>query len=153
MKDEIKAIIKKNLPAEVGETLKQVLEQGEINAKLVEEYGDKLKQREKEIEILNRRVSNEEVLLKRTNDVQTRENNVSQKERDQKVFEAELKLLEAEKRVNEIVGFTGMVLKSPIYRKSILENENGMTTYNAQTQRNEFVPNGGRSKVEEKTVD
>ena len=153
MTEEIKAIIEKSLPAQVGEILKQTLEKGkkdeaELKATVIA-YDNARKEIEKHLAKINDYKQFDE----RNSKLEARENAVSEKERNQKVFEAELKLAEAEKRTTDATNFVGMVFKSPIYRKTTFESENGMQSWNSQTNRNEFVPSGGKSKTEEKTTD
>lgn len=153
MEKEIEEIIKKNLPAQVGEVLKTRLEQAERDANTVKSQSEQIVSKTATILGLEKTISDYKQFDNRNSALEAREKAVAEKERNQKVFEAELKLAEAEKRTADATNFVGMVFKSPIYRKTTFENENGMQSWNSQTNRNEFVPSGGKSKTEEKTID
>lgn len=153
MEKEIEEIIKKNLPAQVGETLRKTLEQGEKYKVELDATVHSFECERKKVVALESRIDEYKKSDERNSKLEARETAVSEKERNQKVFEAELKLAEAEKRTTDATNFVGMVFKSPIYRKTTFENENGMQNWNSQTNRNEFVPSGGKNKTEEKTTD
>jgi len=119
MTAEIRAIIEKNLPSQVGETLKKVIDQGRMDAETLKTIRTTLELRTKDNASLQERINE---YKKRDDDcikILEREGEVAQGERNQKVFESELKLKEAEKRINEITNFVGMAFKSPVYRKSV----------------------------------
>jgi hypothetical protein len=123
MTSEIQAIIEKNLPAEVGNTLKIVLERGEKDAQRVEVLGVDLKNAKEQISDITAKLNKYISLDKYQDELDKREKAISEKERNQKVIEAELKAVEAEKRAGELAGFVGMVFKSPIFRKSIFGSQ------------------------------
>lgn len=96
MTDEIKAIIEKNLPAQVGDSLKLVLEQGKKDSETV-------KQQKEQIEKLLKTLQEKEELIltykkfdERNSALEAREKACEMQERDLKVKTLEYQL-EAEK--------------------------------------------------------
>ena len=122
MEQEIKSIIESHLPAQVGETLRKILEQGERDkAELVT-----LKNEVSDLRKKNSELQGEVLKMRETatqyNQIVSKTEELKELERNRKVFEAELKLTESEKRVAEMAGFVGMVFKSPIFRKTTNES-------------------------------
>lgn len=153
MTEEIKAIIEKNLPAQVGEILKTTLEQAKRDSERVKQLENENMDMRTERYSLKETINSYKSFDERNSKLNERELVVAEAERDRKVFEAELKLKESEKRITDNTNFVGMVLKSPIFKKTIFENENGFTTWNNTTNRDEFCPSGGKTITEEKHVD
>jgi len=145
---EIQEAIKKSLPNQVGEALKQKIEQADKDAKLVVSQADEINSKAEHINNLTLKINEYQRLDERNSKLNEREKAVEDAERNKKVFEAELKLAEAEKRITENVNFVSMVFKSPIFRKTILEPSYG--TYNNQ---NMFSTTGGGLKTETSNVE
>lgn len=150
---EIEEIIKKNLPAQVGEVLKTRLEQAERDTNTVKRQLEQIISKTATIVELEKTIADYKQFDERNSKLEVREKAVAEKERNYKVFEAELKLNEAEKRTNDAVNFVGMVFKSPVFRKTVSEYNGGIQNWNSQLGRNEFVPNGSKNKTEEKSID
>lgn len=129
MEKEIFEVIKKNLPAEVGETLKRVLEKGVLDADTVARQAKTLRENESTIENLKSKLQAHKELDEREKQLEAREKGITTREDRMNVWEANMKLAESERRANEIAGFTGMLLKSPIMRKTIIENDNVISYY------------------------
>lgn len=153
MNEEIKKIIEKNLPAQVGDVLKQRLEQAEKDAVILKQQEEALISRNATIAGFEKQIAEYKKLDERNNKLEEREKAVETKERNSKVFEAELKATEAEKRANELFGFVGMVFKSPIFRKSTIDTTFGMMQWNSQKSQNEWIKNAPDSSIETKEID
>jgi hypothetical protein len=146
MENEIKAIIEKNLPEQVGNVLKIRLEKAEKDAVRVEELISNCDAKDKRIMCLENQLQKHRIIDQREVDINVRELKVAEAERSQKVFQAELRAAEAEKRANEIAGFTGMVFRSPVFRKTIDETNTIGSWYSYNEGKQIDVPN--RNKVE-----
>jgi len=132
MENEIKEIIEKNLPAQVGTVLKERLEIAEADARRAKDLERIIQDKDKAIYDLESTISEYRKYDAQWGQLNQREKEITEKERNQKVFEAELKAIEADKRANELQGIVQTVFRSPVYRKSILSssnyNNNGTTT-------------------------
>lgn len=148
MLSEINEIIKKNMPSEVGNNLKKLLEEGEECKNKLDILERVKKDLSDEVVFLKSTIQEYQKLDERNSKLEEREKDVVQKEINQKVFEAELKATEAEKRASELSGFVGMVFKSPVFRKTI--NEPVYDTYSAGGLYSQV---GGGLKSEEQTID
>lgn len=151
MTDEINEIIKKNLPAQVGELLKQRLDQAESDAKELIRYKQADTDKAKIIRELEETIKEYKKQDDRNSKLELREKEVEQAERNRKVFEAELKLAEAEKRLADNTNFVGMVFKSPIFRKSTSESTSYSTYWSSAENKNIDTPSKYAS--EEKSMD
>lgn len=124
MQEEIKAIIEKNLPAQVGETLKQVLDKGERDAKELDSLKEINQKNVNEIRRLEEVISNYRALDARNSALESREKAASEKEAK---FEADqLKYqLQSEKEKTEFVKDVALGLVRNInYRKRVFDSEN-----------------------------
>jgi hypothetical protein len=130
MTREISEIIKKHLPAQVGDVLKERLKQADQDATDLENAEKALLARGVDIDRLQKQVAEYRALDARNAELATREELVADRERHQNVFAAELKALEAEKRASELAGFVGMVFRSPIFRTSYQNDL--FSNYNSQ---------------------
>ncbi len=117
MTNEINEIIKKNLPAQVGEVLQQRLKKADDDEKMLETAKKTNEDAVKKINELTSEVAKHKAITERESAVTKRELDVKERENSQKVFEAELKLAEAEKRITDIVNLTSLAFKSPVFRK------------------------------------
>ena len=89
---EIKAIIEKNLPQQVGDTLKSVLEQGAKDAALVVELSQKLERKTQEYEQLKQMRSTYESAQLKLDDANRKMEVVIDKERKLKIDELTFQL-------------------------------------------------------------
>lgn len=133
-KKEIFDVITKNLPEHVGGALKQRLEQIETLENQNKLLNDKLLKRDKEIDLLRAEQDNLKKLNLKSEQLQQKENDLNQRELRLDLTVAEIRLQESEKRANEIAGYTGMVLKSPVFRRSINEHQTYTPYFNGQAQ-------------------
>jgi len=153
MNKEIQEAIKKSLPNQVGEALKLRIEQADKDAETVKEQATCINGHLTTILNLNTTISEYKKLDERNNKLVERENKVADDERNQKLIISELKLEQSEKRNIDIINFTGMVFKSPIYKTHVSESQGGTTQWNNSKNSNEFIPNGLNSKNITKTED
>lgn len=154
MEKEIEEIIKKNLPAQVGDVLKARLEQAGLDAVKVKQLEGTLLHRNSEITNLNKTIEEYRKLDERNSKLDAREKGIEERERKQDVWEANLKVTEMEKRITDNTNFVGMVFKSPIFRKTTSESISGSSYWDHVNNKNIFSPDGGgKTKVEEKTKD
>lgn len=133
IKKQIEKAIETNLPSEVGKVLKKRLDQADNDAERVLTLTTTLENAEKEINELSSKISKYAGIESKLNKLETLGVEIEKKLTGQKIFEAELKANAAEARANEIAGFVGMVFKSPIFRRTILENTT-MTSYYSSTE-------------------
>jgi len=132
MEQEIKDIIAKNLPEQVGNVLKERLEKAEKDAKDLEimnvSYGNLMIELEGKKQKLKELMS----LESRINDIKNAEESIKERRMEMALQISDIKLQEAEKRADELRNVLEIVFKSPVYRKSHLTNvhygyENGQS--------------------------
>lgn len=113
MLQEIQDIIKKNLPAEVGENLKRVLQEGESAKHSLEvarrELNDTKSERDafkKERDGLQKQLDAHELLAKREADVLARENKIE-------VHDAQIRAQTAEHSLSQLFRLTEIAFRNP----------------------------------------
>lgn len=113
MEKEIYDIIKKNLPAEVGETLRGVLEQGQKDAQRLSEREKELFKALNDIEDLTIKLQGYQKLDARNESLDKRESDIAK--REQKAIEDELRfqLKEVEKRTTDMFTLVSLLVKNP----------------------------------------
>jgi hypothetical protein len=124
MKSEINAIIEKNLPAEVGNTLKKVLEQGQKDAKAVKELQVIVTGKTEVIASKSGEIATLNALITKAGDITKREQEVLKKELWHANTMLTLQLGEANKRAELISGYTTSLLRNTTIRKAIFDSEN-----------------------------
>ena len=123
MTEEIKAIIEKSLPAQVGDVLKATLEQAKIDAEKVKQQESSLKDRDVVIVSLKNAIDSYKAFDNRNSALETREKSVEVAERDLKVKTLEFQLT-AEKEKTEFSKSVALGLVRNIeYRKNIFDSE------------------------------
>ena len=137
MEQEIKDIISKNLPEQVGSVLKTRLEKAEKDAQYISELEEKLAEKDEKVKTLYKKVSELE-----QNNIDKKQLDAFKEELDTKARELELeitkiKLDEAIKRSEAVYHLTEQVFRSPVTRKRI-EN----MTYGGYNQNGQSVTNG-----------
>lgn len=125
MTTEINEIIQKNLPAQVGDVLKQRLEQAE---KDVKELDQAKKQREldlKRIEQLSAEILEYKKFDERNASLETKEESLREQERNLKINMLEFQL-EVEKNKSDFVREVTMgLVRNTTYKKNVFDSENG----------------------------
>jgi hypothetical protein len=132
MEQEIKDIIAKNLPEQVGNVLKERLENAERDAKdlgsLRMDYGNLLAQLDEK----DKKIKELSYLEDRLDYIKATEEAIKERKMEMALQISDIKLQEAEKRADELRNVLEIVFKSPVYRKSHLTNvhygyENGQS--------------------------
>lgn len=129
MTDEIRAVIEKNLPAQVGDVLKKTLEQGQKDAAEVVRLKTDIEALKTSIVNHLRTIDEYKKKDSEYNATEAKAAAVAKAENDIKVTVAELKLAESEKRTADAINFVGMVFKSPVFRKIESETDNWQSYY------------------------
>lgn len=123
LSEEIRLSIEKNLPSQVGETLKDVLQQAKKDAEHVVNLQANLKRLEEVIKRKEQAIMELSEREGKASQILSREEEVEKRERNQRIFELETQL-KAEQRLNsDLNNFVGMVFKSPVYRRTIQGND------------------------------
>ena len=140
MLEELRKVIEANLPSEVGKTLQNRLAEAE---KLEVENG-KLKKENSDLDDQNQALKSENAALKGKSDSVwaqgalnvTKDSELTTRENKLERTLAELRAAESEKRAEGLKEVLGIVFKSPVYRRSYTEQNDGnsVTDYvNGQT--------------------
>lgn len=142
MTDEIKAIIEKNLPAQVGETLKKVLEQGKKDSETVEQQAEQIKKLLKTAQEKDELIQNYKKFDERNSALEAREKACEMQERDLKVKTLEYQL-EAEKSKTVFSQSVALgLVRNTEYRRDLFDtvsdnsgrDQYGNTIYTNKTQ-------------------
>ncbi len=124
MTEEIRLIVEKNLPAQVGDVLKVTLDQAKKDAQLVELYRTQIKSFEETIREKNSIIDEFKKMETRNAALDVRENSIKEKERVFSILELEYKLA-SEKEKTEFTKSIAMgLVKNTEYRKTIFDSEN-----------------------------
>jgi len=124
--DEINAIIKKNLPAQVGENLQVVLAKAQSDAKDLDTLNIKHNKLVTEKNKVDKKLLKQEELETKIHQLSVDRTKFEREQRDAKVKELEYKLVEAERRADTIHGYTETLVKNTLVRKSVFGNNNTM---------------------------
>jgi len=123
MEIEIKQIIEKNLPAQVGDVLKLRLDQADKDAARLKAIEDQLVKRNEFASQLEAQISEYKKFDSRNAAIDARELAVSNSERDLKVKELQYQL-ESEKEKTAYTKEVALgLVRNTEYRKSILDSE------------------------------
>ena len=142
MKDqnkEIRAIIEKNLPQQVGEVLKQRLEQAEKDSNNVERLKSINENACSEIKELQGEIKKYIQFDDRNRDIDKREKELSENEQAFKCNTLQVKLDEANKRANIVTEFTHGLVRNTIFKKNIFESADQPQVQD-QYGSNQYVP-------------
>lgn len=124
MNKEIREIIEKSLPAQVGAVLKETLAKAESDAIALGKSEKNLDNYREANRSLERKLNAHAHIDDRETSVGAREKAVEKKEVMQEVDILKIKLEESEKRAATVTDFTQGLVRNTIYRKTILDNEN-----------------------------
>lgn len=119
MEQEIKEIIAKNLPEQVGSVLRVKLEQAEIDSAYIKTLEKKLSQRDEEVKLLYKKISELEFQVVRKESLDELESSLKKKEIAMELEIANIKLDEAIKRSEATYRLTEHIFRSPVTRRSI----------------------------------
>lgn len=130
MDQEINEIIKKNLPAQVGEVLKQRLEQAERDATDLKKYAAELAEANATVSELKIMLVRHKSLDERAEALTAREIAVDVLERAQKISQLQYEL-ESEKQKTDFVKNVALgLVRNTEYRKNIFDSETQSGHYN-----------------------
>ena len=149
MLEQIQEIVRKNLPAEVGDQLRQYMKDAESwNSSMkrlereVADHKAKLAERDAEIADLKKQLAKAGSLTERERIVGERENKLA-------VTLAEAKAAEAEKRSDGIYQLAAMVFRNPVFKS----REFGNTSHPPSQYSGGSATSGSESKDKETTVE
>lgn len=147
---EFQEIIKKNLPAQVGDVLKERLEQADKDVKLIDSLRVANESYVKKIQELNLIVDGYKEFDERNLNLEKREKEVSERERQQEIEKLKYQL-ESEKNKTEFTKEVALKLvRNTEYRNNIFDSEfkDGYYDHN-----NNWIPgiNTTKSYTEHKT--
>lgn len=150
MDNEINEIIKKNLPAQVGEVLKQRLEQAEKDAADLKKCSKDLADATATVSELNILLGRHKSLDERSEALKAREIAVDVLERSQKTNQLQYEL-ESEKQKTDFVKSVALgLVRNTEYRKNIFDSETQAGHYNENGMW--IQPTPIHKAFEEKTV-
>lgn len=124
MQEELKAVIEKNLPAQVGETLKQRLAQAETDAKLVQTQLTRIASLEDTVKRLENTVNEYRKNDERNAALDAREQKVQEAERNLKIASLEYQL-QTERDKSQFTRDVALgLVRNTTYRRHIFDSEN-----------------------------
>lgn len=148
MEKEFEEIIKKNLPAQVGEVLKIRLEQADKDAIQVKQQGESLKKKELESLALQQKIDKYVAYDSRNASLDGREKVIQEKERNLEIETLKFQL-SAEKEKTDFSKQVALgLVRNMEYRKTVFDSENkpyqdqhgytqyGNTTKNLEEKKN-----------------
>jgi predicted RNase H-like nuclease (RuvC/YqgF family) len=145
IQEELQKVIEKNLPTEVGKILQDRLLQADEDAKTVKS----LSKENEDLKIKNNEIAKEITKLHEERNaviVQLEVNNRKEKELEKKENEldkktAEYQLEEVKLRNVQLIDMLKIVFKSPAYKRSYQENNDGTSEYSYDSMgRNTSIP-------------
>lgn len=135
MEQEIQEIIKKNLPAQVGEILQKRLEQAESDYRSLQNLKEKMLSLDEQIIRLNEEISKYKAFDSRNSLLEIREKLVSEQERNLKIETLEFQL-QAEKEKTQFSKDVALgLVRNTEYKRSFMDNKTvpeGMDQYGNQ---------------------
>lgn len=151
---EIKEAIAKHLPHQVGNLLQQRLSRLQQLEKDYEDTKDIITKKDKRIEALEKRVSDQAQLDKLKKDLDEKEAKLreDQRELDHKLEIAKMKTDNAIQTKQEIKSIVELVFCSPVSKKSVRENFNENSSHFDAQGRNITKNKHGSVDVEENTT-
>lgn len=124
MEKEIEEIIKKNLPAQVGEILKERLEKADGDAAMVLYLQNRVVEQDKEIQTLNKRILEYEKFDVRNAQLDSKENELKEIERNLKIVTLEYQLQSEKEKTDFSKNIALGLVRNVEYRKTIFDSEN-----------------------------
>ena len=129
MNEEIKSIIEKNLPKQVGDTLREVLEQGQKDAEKVKSLLEDASNRDNTIERLTKEVNAYKETERLYNDLLRREALLAEGQRNLRITLLEFQNKELEKRSADMLSLVATLVKNPRAIELINQNQYGTNGY------------------------
>lgn len=128
MDDDIKAIIAKNLPAQVGDVLKARLTQAENDAKSLTIYKNDLERARAETKELAEYIKTLEFKVKLAGELQVREAAISKREQALELTLAVARAENAEKSTSNLMGLVSSVFRNTVVRENIHRTDSKQVT-------------------------
>lgn len=132
MNEEIKAIIEKDLPAQVGKTLQKVLLKGEEAIEQVKELKEELRIEKGIVTNRDLKIDNYKALDTRNEGLEAREKVVADKEIKLEIEMLKVQLTESEKRADMVKEFTSGLVRNTTFRKTAFGTTNVSGAMNPQ---------------------
>lgn len=123
MTQEIEEIIKKNLPAQVGDVLKARLFKADVDEKALEAANKNIAALNSQVTTLQNTIAEHRKNDERNAGLDAREKALMERERIQEVTELKIKLEEANKRADMVQNFTLGLVRNIEFRKSISDSQ------------------------------
>lgn len=123
MNEEIRLLIKKNLPAETGDVLKQVLEQAEKDAKAVVALEGLNRECAKQIDSLKSKIREYERFDTRNSNLDAREKDVNSKEINLRIKELEYQLNAESDKTQFAKDVALGLVRNTEYKRTVFSNE------------------------------
>ena len=150
MTKEIAEIIEKNLPAQVGEVLKKVIEQGQKDAETVSLQTQMIGKLTKEKGELIAEIEKYKLFDNRNSKLEEKEIAVAEGERNLKISILEYKLQTESDKSKFVMDVTMGLVRNTNYRRTLVDNQNEFGT--VRDQYGNAVPvNKSQSSSETKT--
>jgi len=140
LEEEIRLAIEKNIPAQVGDVLRQRLEQAEKDAVKVKQQEEALQNKNAAITKLEKQLAEYKTCDERNAKLQEREKKIAEEEINLKVTKLEYELI-AEKSKSDFAERVALgLVRNVEYKKAIMENVSkplidnyGSTTFRSET--------------------
>lgn len=129
MQDEIREIIKKHLPAEVGETLKGVLRQGEEDARTCKSQEKDLLKKDAAIKELEEIRDEQKKFVDRVHDIEGQAKKLRLEQEKMESFNLRCRLSAAESTNQKIMDFVQALMRNTSFKR---------TKYNDYMPSNEY---------------
>lgn len=151
MKQEIKEIIQKNLPAQVGEVLRETLEQAEKDAEQVKILSENINKKTFEIKNLHYEIEEYRKFDERNQQLEQREKDVANKERNLTIQQLTYELNSEKEKTQFSKDVALGLVRNTEFRKSIFDNTTepgGKDQYG-----NQYYVNKTQNSTEKKTIE
>jgi len=134
MQEEFKAIIEKNLPAQVGEVLKTRLEKADRDSNTVKVQNDQIGKLKETVDSLENTIREYREFDKRNSELETRLREVADKERNVKIATLEYQLNSEKEKTQFSKDVALGLVRNTTYRENIFDNDfvNGYTDTNGR---------------------
>ncbi len=147
MLEQIQEVVRKNLPAEVGDQLKKHLAEAESTSRRLQAVEAELQEKRKALEQRDLAITELQIKLKAAGDLDRREKEVGKRENRLDVDAAQARAAAAESKTQAIFDLSSLVFRSPRIMRQISENVPLMGA--GQT----YPTTGAGSKTETKVVE
>lgn len=151
MELEIKAIIEKNLPAQVGEVLKLRLDKAEQDVDSLKRLGDSYEHKLVEIESLKKTIETYKAFDNRNATLEAREKAVADGERNLKIATLEFQLNSEKEKTQFSKDVALGLVRNTSYRKNIFDSE-FQPSYQDSNGVWHYPPNTNKTYNEDKTA-